>query len=138
MPSTINESKRSGRQVDGVSRPSVLSVITCTKRTLTVAQELMLIEFNKGAHKTPEYLAHQPFGQVPYIEDDGLVLFERQRYRGHGEVRAGGQHRAMPPAVGLAIEGVFKPFFGQQTDTTAVEAEKGESKMMGTREFASR
>ena len=29
-----------------------------------------------GEHKSPEYVARQPFGQVPVIEDDGLTLFE--------------------------------------------------------------
>uniref|UniRef100_A0A0W0F762 glutathione transferase n=1 Tax=Moniliophthora roreri TaxID=221103 RepID=A0A0W0F762_MONRR len=27
-------------------------------------------------HKSPEYLEKQPFGQIPYIDDDGFVLYE--------------------------------------------------------------
>ncbi|MGH6888696.1 MAG: glutathione S-transferase N-terminal domain-containing protein [Rhizomicrobium sp.] len=30
----------------------------------------------QGDHDKPEYPALQPFGQVPILEEDGLVLFE--------------------------------------------------------------
>ena len=54
----------------------------CTQRVLLVVEELNVpyklvnVDFTKGEHKTPEYLAHQPFGQLPYIEDDGVEVFE--------------------------------------------------------------
>ena len=54
----------------------------CTQRVLIVVEELNIsyelvnVDFTKGEHKTPEYLAHQPFGQLPYIEDDGVEVFE--------------------------------------------------------------
>lgn len=32
------------------------------------------VDLAKGAHKTPEFLAKNPFGQVPVIEDGELVL----------------------------------------------------------------
>ncbi|EKM79090.1 hypothetical protein AGABI1DRAFT_40420 [Agaricus bisporus var. burnettii JB137-S8] len=38
--------------------------------------ELVHIEFSKNEQKSPANLANQPFGQVPYIEDDGFVLYE--------------------------------------------------------------
>ena len=46
---------------------------TCTKRVLTVLKEkdvsfeVHTIDFSKSEHKSPEYLAKQPFGQLPYI-----------------------------------------------------------------------
>lgn len=51
---------------------------------LIVAAELGLeiirveIDPRQGEHKQPQHLAHQPFGQVPYLEDTeaGLELFE--------------------------------------------------------------
>ena len=55
---------------------------TCTQRVLTVLHELaiphelVVIDFAKGEHKAPAFLAVQPFGQVPYIDDDGFKLFE--------------------------------------------------------------
>ncbi|TBU30129.1 hypothetical protein BD309DRAFT_1017927 [Dichomitus squalens] len=118
---------------------------TCTKRTLTVAQELNILY---------ELIL------VPYIEDDGFELFESRaigrflalKYGGIGELispqsnigaTAKFEQAASielcdfePPGVKHAIEGVFrsfKPFFGQQMDTTTVEAQKAvlESKMDG-------
>jgi glutathione S-transferase len=46
---------------------------TCTKRVATVLKEtntpfkFVVVDFMKGEHKAPEFLAKQPFGQVPYL-----------------------------------------------------------------------
>jgi hypothetical protein len=55
---------------------------TCTKRVATVFQEKQVpfkfvsIDFAKGEHKAPEFVAKQPFGQVPYLVRIS-VLFTR-------------------------------------------------------------
>ncbi|KAJ6522775.1 glutathione S-transferase [Mycena vulgaris] len=55
---------------------------TCTRRVATVLHELkvpfQLIEVDvmNGEHKTPAYMEKQPFGQIPYIDDDGFILYE--------------------------------------------------------------
>ena len=55
---------------------------TCTNRVRTVCEELGVpyevvpVDFSKGEHKAPEFTAVQPFGQVPYLDDDGFKLFE--------------------------------------------------------------
>lgn len=36
--------------------------------------ELVFVDLMKGAHKTPEFLALNRFGQVPVIDDNGTVL----------------------------------------------------------------
>lgn len=36
--------------------------------------ETVEVELGKGQHKTPEFLARNPFGQVPVLVADGLVL----------------------------------------------------------------
>ncbi|QVW23347.1 glutathione S-transferase [Pseudomonas hormoni] len=41
---------------------------------LQLPTELILVDLAKGAHKQPEYLAINPFGQVPAIDDQGVVL----------------------------------------------------------------
>lgn len=41
---------------------------------LNVSTELVFVDLAKGAHKTPEFLALNPFGQVPVIDDNGTVL----------------------------------------------------------------
>lgn len=71
---------------------------SCAQRVLTVVEELNVphelipVDLSKNEHKTPEFLAHQPFGQMPYIEDDGVEVFESRaicryialKYRGLG------------------------------------------------------
>ena len=39
-----------------------------------VPYELIPVDISKGENKSPEYLAHHPFGQVPYIVCDLLNL----------------------------------------------------------------
>jgi glutathione S-transferase len=41
---------------------------------LEVPTELVFVDLMKGAHKTPEFLALNRFGQVPVIDDNGTVL----------------------------------------------------------------
>ena len=41
-----------------------------------VPYESKLIEFSKGAHKSPEYLAMNPRGRVPTIKDGSYALYE--------------------------------------------------------------
>ena len=48
-------------------------ISTCTKRAVLVLLEKKVdfefvpIDFSKGEHKAPEFVAKQPFGQVPYL-----------------------------------------------------------------------
>jgi len=41
---------------------------------LSLPTELIFVDLPKGAHKQPQFLALNSFGQVPVIEDDGVVL----------------------------------------------------------------
>jgi glutathione S-transferase len=41
---------------------------------LQLPTELIFVDLAKGAHKQPEFLALNAFGQVPVIDDQGLVL----------------------------------------------------------------
>ncbi|KAJ7097048.1 glutathione S-transferase [Mycena belliarum] len=38
--------------------------------------EMVTVDLQNDAHKAPEYLAVQPFGQVPAIDDDGFIIYE--------------------------------------------------------------
>lgn len=55
---------------------------TATQRVLVVLKEtnvpyeLVPVDFFGGGLKKPEYLARHPFGQMPYIDDDGFILYE--------------------------------------------------------------
>lgn len=41
---------------------------------LGLAPELIEVDLAAGEHRTPEFLALNPFGQVPVLEDDGVVV----------------------------------------------------------------
>jgi glutathione S-transferase len=43
---------------------------------LRLPQELIDVDLMKGAHKRPEFLKLNPFGQVPVIDDGGVVVFD--------------------------------------------------------------
>ncbi|KAJ6541212.1 glutathione S-transferase [Mycena vulgaris] len=54
----------------------------CTRRVATILHEhqvpfeLVEVDLMKGEHKIPAFLAKQPFGQIPYIDDEGFILYE--------------------------------------------------------------
>lgn len=77
---------------------------TCTQRVLTTLAELGvddykldLVDLTKGAHKSPEYLKIQPFGQIPVLTDGDLTIFESrsivrylaEKYEGQGTALLG-------------------------------------------------
>lgn len=41
---------------------------------LGLPHELVEVDLMAGAHKSPEFLTLNPFGQVPVLEDDGVVI----------------------------------------------------------------
>lgn len=41
---------------------------------LNLPTELVFVDLAKGAHKQPDFLALNPFGQVPVIDDNGRVI----------------------------------------------------------------
>ena len=41
-----------------------------------IEHQSVVIDLANRAHRTPEYLALNPYGRVPTIEDDGFVLYE--------------------------------------------------------------
>lgn len=51
----------------------------------SIEHELVVIDMASGAHKMPEYLALNPYGRVPTIENDGFVLYESTAILGYLE-----------------------------------------------------
>lgn len=41
---------------------------------LGLSHELIEVDLKSGAHKKPEFLALNPFGQVPLLDDDGVIV----------------------------------------------------------------
>ena len=53
--------------------------------------ELSVVDFAKGEHKQPAHIAHQPFGQVPALDDEGFEMYESRAMARYIDGKAGGQ-----------------------------------------------
>ncbi|KAF8434147.1 glutathione S-transferase [Boletus edulis BED1] len=124
---------------------------TCTLRVAVVLKEknvpfeFHMVDLAKGEHKAPGFVAQQPFGQVPYIDDDGLILFESRAIARYIATKYASQGDALIPTdlkklalferaasieafnydpfvSGLAWELKFKAWFGGKTDEAHVKA----------------
>ncbi|KAF8072286.1 glutathione S-transferase [Lyophyllum atratum] len=123
---------------------------TCTRRVGTVLREkkipfeLVEVQLTKGEHKSPEYLAKQPFGQVPYIDDDGFILYESRAICRYLEAKFPNQGPKLVPtdikenaifeqaasvelnnfdayAHKAVAEKIFKPYYGQTPSEEAFQ-----------------
>ncbi|KAF5192625.1 Glutathione s-transferase [Thalictrum thalictroides] len=126
---------------------------SCTARVLTcliekgVEYELVTLNLGVGEHKQPGFLAKQPFGQIPVLEDGDLTLFESRaiakyvayKYKDQGtdllrhenvkesavvvvwtEVES---QQYNPPISTLVYELLIKGMYGMTTDQAVVDAE---------------
>jgi glutathione S-transferase len=67
--------------------------------------EFVLVDFNKGGHQSPEYLAVNPAGKVPAMQDGDLILTESAAiltYLGDKFPEKG-----LVPAAGTSERGLF-------------------------------
>ncbi|KAJ7150674.1 thioredoxin-like protein [Mycena filopes] len=115
---------------------------TCTRRVATVLHELQvpfeLVEVNlrSGEHKTPAYLKMQPFGQIPYIDDAGFILYQTRaicRYiaaKHPGRIQAYTDRAAAaevsnfdPSAMEHGRVGVLSTILGTTPDQAVVDKE---------------
>ncbi|EIW77394.1 glutathione S-transferase [Coniophora puteana RWD-64-598 SS2] len=127
-----------------------VSIATCTRTVAAVAKELNVpyelveIDFANAEHKSPAFTAIQPFGQVPYIDEDGFKLFESRaiaRYLAKKYASQGTkliptdpkeeaifeqgvsieQSHFYPVTLAIAAEKTFKPMRGLSPDEVVVE-----------------
>ncbi|KAJ7085498.1 glutathione S-transferase [Mycena belliarum] len=122
---------------------------TCTRRVATTLAELQIpfelieVQLSKGEQKQPAYLEKQPFGQIPYIDDDGFILYETRaicryiaaKYPAKGLIPTEPKANAIfeqaasaeltnfdPSATKLVHELVIKKWFGMgETDPKTVD-----------------
>lgn len=64
--------------------------VTMTAAEVDVPYELELIDFTKGEHKAAPFVARQPFGRMPAIDDEGFALFESRAIARYINDKAGG------------------------------------------------
>jgi glutathione S-transferase len=68
---------------------------TCTRKVLMTLNEtktpfeFVLVDFAKGEHKQQAHLSHQPFGQVPALDDDGFEMYESRAMARYIDAKAG-------------------------------------------------
>src|SRR3954466_8908986 len=68
---------------------------TCTRKVLFTLHEtgtpyeLTTIDFGTGEHKKAPYLARQPFGQLPALDDDGFQMYESRAMARYIDAKAG-------------------------------------------------
>ncbi|KAF9499079.1 glutathione S-transferase-like protein [Pleurotus eryngii] len=121
-----------------------------TKRVVTVLIELNVpfefvpIDMRKREQKAPQYLEKHPFGKVPYIDDDGFILYESRaisrylatKYSGQGtqlipkDLQAWAKFEQAasvevcnfePYAYGVVMEKYYKPMLGEAPDEERVK-----------------
>ncbi|KAF9559272.1 thioredoxin-like protein [Agrocybe pediades] len=124
---------------------------TCTQRVAVVLHEKQvpfvfhIVDMAKGEHKSAEYLNKQPFGQVPYIDDDGFILYESRAICHYIETKYPDQGTSLIPmdfkanamyqqaasieafafnefGAKIALETFYKPLWGQAIDQATVDS----------------
>lgn len=73
--------------------------------------EFVDVDIFKGEHKLPEFVAKQPFGEVPYLDDDGFVIFESRaiaRYIAIKYAHQSGTPSLIPPTTELIETAMFE------------------------------
>ncbi|KAJ7814807.1 glutathione S-transferase [Mycena leptocephala] len=59
--------------------------------------DFVSVDLDADEHKTEQYLAKQPFGQVPILDDDGFMLYESRAICRYIAEKYGGQGAALIP-----------------------------------------
>lgn len=122
---------------------------TCTRKVLTVLAEkgheaeFKLVDIMKGEQKSPDFLAMQPFGVVPVLDDDGFILYESRaicryldgRLEGASLIPADAKERALmeqwisvessyftPQAMKIIMNLLFGQITGKPADMPVVLA----------------
>lgn len=69
---------------------------------LQLPTELIFVDLAKGAHKQADFLALNPFGQVPVIDDQGMVLADSNAILVYLALKYGNGHWLPTDPVGAA------------------------------------
>jgi len=63
-------------KLHGIYRSPWVRLVAAVLQEKQVPFELIPVDMANREHKSPEYLSKHPYGQVPYIDDEGFVLYE--------------------------------------------------------------
>ncbi|KAH9319037.1 hypothetical protein KI387_020806, partial [Taxus chinensis] len=124
---------------------------TCTTNVLAslyekeADYEFVTVDLRTGAHKQPAFLALNPLGQIPVIQDGDLTLFESRaiikylakKFEGKGSNLWGSTLREQalveqwsqveaqsynPAVTAIIVQAVFAPMMGGKTDEGIVQS----------------
>ena len=59
----------------GIYKSPLVRLVAVVLQEKQVPFELVPVDLANGEHKSPEYLAKHPYGEVPYIVSDSLDFF---------------------------------------------------------------
>ncbi|XP_062029848.1 glutathione S-transferase F13-like [Rosa rugosa] len=129
-----------------------LALSTCTARVATAIYEkeqqfeLVPVNLTAGEHKQPGFLAKNPFGQIPALEDGDLTLFESraiatyvaEKYKDSGsdlirhqnlkeaalvKVWSEVESQTFHPVISAIVyQFLIAPLYGQQPDQAVIDA----------------
>ncbi|KAH0828989.1 glutathione S-transferase [Lanmaoa asiatica] len=131
-------------KIHGYTRSTCTRLVALICKEKEIPYELIPVDLTKREHKSPEFTKFQPFGQIPYIDDDGFILYESRaiarylikKYPNQGTttlIPTDPKEEAMfeqaasieafnfnANATPLVFEKVFKVMGGGQTDPSKV------------------
>ncbi|KAH6890851.1 glutathione S-transferase [Coprinopsis sp. MPI-PUGE-AT-0042] len=109
--------------------------------------EFVPIDFAKQEHKAASFLEKQPFGLVPYLDDDGFIIYESRSIARYVAEKWASQGTPLVPlddlkkkalfeqavsieaanfdahAAVAVFDKIFRPFFGMPADIPSFEAQ---------------
>ena len=62
----------------GIYRSPWVRLVAAVLLEKQVPFELVSVDIDNAEHKSPEYLAKHPFGEIPYIVSDSLFFFANE------------------------------------------------------------
>ena len=65
----------------GIYKSPLVRLVAAICLEKQVPFELVSVDLANGEHKSPEYLAKHPYGQVPYIVCDSFNLFSLAKWQ---------------------------------------------------------
>ncbi|XP_078159295.1 glutathione S-transferase 3-like [Carex rostrata] len=124
----------------GLSNNTVRAMAALNEKVLEF--EFITVDLSTGAHKKPEFLALNPFGQLPALEDGDEALFESRAITRYIATKYNESGTNLIPASlakfetwlqvessqfnplihGINFEILIKPLLGMKTDMENVEA----------------
>ncbi|KAM3335266.1 hypothetical protein ACQJBY_029596 [Aegilops geniculata] len=149
-----SQGERASKQQEGMAAIKLYGMMLSPNvtRVVTVLNELGLdfdsveVDLRTGAHKHPDFLKLNPFGQIPALQDGDEVVFESRAINRYIATKYGSSglnllptpsakmeawlevesHHFFPSAQTVVYELLIKPLFGAAPDTAEADKKAAE------------